>query len=64
MNETRMKMTSPEYNFENFEITEEKNKEIQFLNYFYYVAWNSIRYGADIYRNIKKFFPDSYSLRA
>lgn len=45
------------------EIADEKNKEIQFLNYFYYVAWNSIRYGADIYRNIKKFFPDSYSLR-
>ena len=43
---------------------EEDFERIHLLNYFYYVAWNSIRYGADIYRNIKKFFPDSYSLRA
>ena len=37
------------------EIAEEKNKDSQFLKYFYYVAWNTIRYGGDIYQNLRNF---------
>lgn len=37
------------------EIIEEPEKDIQFLNYFYYTAWNIIRYGGDIYKNLSKF---------
>lgn len=42
-----------------FEIVEEKNKDVQFLNYFYYSVWNSLKYGTDIYQVFKKFIPDS-----
>lgn len=58
------RVINKEFDFDLAEqIENEKNKNVQFMNYFYFIAWNTIRYGGDVKTIYYDFIPQNKFLK-
>lgn len=58
------RVINKEFDFDLSEqIENEKNKNVQFMNYFYFIAWNTIRYGGNVKTIYYDFIPQNKFLK-